>query len=251
MRHGPVFARLFGMLDGGRGSRTALVSVFAGGLILIGVLLAHGTDLRSGRCVEGVVMVIAQSQADRDAACDGAERAILVLDGLGLPVLSPIVVHVVDEIDDIQGASALGTFDARTRLVKVLARSAYSLGSIDETVLGLPFDDELHASVFAHEVTHAVFHQHEARIPLSYTAHEYVAYSVQVMTLPEDYRRRLLDRFDVSPFTNVHQVNGVMLAFDPNSFGVKAYLHFRDSADQNAVLRGLVRASRAGVTEWY
>ncbi len=251
MRHSPVFLRLFNMLDGGRGSRTALVSIFVGGLVLIGLLLTHGADLRAGRCAGGVVTVIAQSPADRDAACDGAGRAIAVLEGLGLPVLSPIVVHVVDKIDIMHGASALGTFDPRTRLVKVLARSAYSLGSVDETVLGLPFDDDLHASVFAHEVTHAVFHQHETRIPLSPTAHEYVAYSVQLTTLPNDHRQRILNRFEVSPFSDVDQVNGIFLAFDPNSFGIKAYLHFRDAADQNAVLEGLVRASRAGTPEWY
>lgn len=251
MRNCPILRRFSDVRAGLKVGPVTLVCAFAGGLVLISLLLAQGTHLRAARCAGGVVTVIADSPSDRDAACSGAEHAIAVLDGLGLPVLSPIVVHVVDEITLDHDASALGTFDPRTHLVKGLARSAYSVGSAEEAVLGLPFDDELHASVFAHEVTHAVFHQHEARIPLSPAAHEYVAYSVQLTTLPVDHRRRILERFEVSPFTNVDQVSSVILAFDPNGFGIKAYLHFRDAADQHAVLRSLVSASRASPPEWY
>lgn len=251
MRYRPVFQSLLVRFCHFAGGRTFLVPAFMGVIVASVVLLTQQSDLRTVRCGGGLVAVIAQSKADRDAACGGAERAIAVLDRLGLPVLSPIVVHVVDEITMTHGASALGTFNPRTRLVKVLARSAYSVGSADEAVLGLPFDEELHASVFAHEVTHAVFHQHEDRIPLSPAAHEYVAYSVQLTTLPVDHRRRILERFEVTPFSDVDQVSSVILGFDPNGFGIKAYLHFRNATDQHAVLRSLVQASRSGAPEWY
>jgi len=251
MRRSPVFRHIFSGFGCLVCRPAFLVPAFMGIIAVSGGLLFQQSELSAVRCGGDAVTVIAQSSADRDAACTGAERAFAVLDRLGLPVLSPIVIHVVDEITVMHGASALGIYDPKTRLVKVLARSAYSVGSTDEAVLGLPFDEDLHASVFAHEVTHAVFHQYEERIPLSPVAHEYVAYSVQLTTLPADHRQRILDRFKVSPFTNVSQVNGTLFAFDPNGFGVKAYLHFRDAADQHAVLRRLVHASRSGAPEWY
>ncbi len=251
MRYSPPLQRLIAVFGRVAGRRAILIPLLVGVVVLSGAWLGREPELRAARCAGGLVTVIAQMPADRAAACAGAENAIAVLDRLDLPVLNPLVVHVVDEITIMHGASALGTFDAKTRLVKALARSAYSVGSTDEAVLGLPFDDVLHESVFAHEVAHAVFHQHEDTIPLSPVAHEYVAYSVQLTTLPEDHRRRILDRFAVSAFTDVTQVNATLFAFDPNGFGIKAYLHFRDAADQHAVLRSLVRASRSGVLEWY
>jgi hypothetical protein len=158
---------------------------------------------------------------------------------------------VVDEIEMPNGAAALGTYDPRTQMVHVLARTAYSLGSVDDQVLGLPFDEELYTSVFSHEVTHAVLHQYEREIPLSPAAHEYVAYAVQLMTLSRPHRRRIVERFDGVPFTDVNQVSTMILAFDPNKFAVKSYLHFRDAGDQHAVLQNLIRASRAASAGWY
>jgi hypothetical protein len=251
MRHNRVFPRFLSVFLGKAVAPVGLFAILAVGGVAIGVLSTRETGPNATRCGGGVVTVIAGAAADREAGCAGAGRAIAVLDDLGLPVLGPIVVQVVDELVIANGVAALGTFDPRTRVVKVLARSAYSVGKADEGVLGLPLDDHLHASVFAHEVTHAVFHQHEARIPLSPAAHEYVAYSVQLTTLPPDHRRRVLERFKVSPFDNVEQVNGMILAFDPNGFGVKAFLHFQGAADQNAVLENLIRASRAAPRQWY
>lgn len=251
MRYSPDFLRFFNVLAGDAGRWTVVVGSVVGVIAVLAMLLVQEPDLRAAACGGGGVTVIAESSYDRDAACTGAGRAIAVLGGLGLTVLGPIVVQVVDEITIMHGVPALGLYDPRTHLVKVLARSAFSPGTAAEAVLGLPFDEDLHASVFAHEVTHAVLHQYEEWIPLGPAAHEYVAYSVQLATLPGPQRRRILDRFEGAAFSNVEQISEIILAFDPNRFAVKAYLHFRDAADQHAVLEGLIGASRVGPPEWY
>ncbi len=74
---------------------------------------------------------------------------------------------------------------------------------------------------------------------------------MQLATLPGPKRRRILDQFEGAAFSDVEQVSDLILAFDPNRFAVKAYLHFRDAADQHAVLEGLSGASRADPPEWY
>jgi hypothetical protein len=58
------------------------------------------------------------------------------------------------------------------------------VGTADDTVLGLPVDAVLYASIFAHEVAHAVIHQNLDGRKLSFAAHEYLAYAVQLGTLP-------------------------------------------------------------------
>ena len=251
MRRVAIFSRFLTVLAGDASHYRVLVAGFFAFISVLYLSLAQGSDLRSDRCVAGSVTVIAPSLADKTAACAGAERAIVFLGELGFPVERSIVIHVVDEIEMTHGASALGTFNPRTHLVHVLARTAFSLGSGDDAILGLPFDDELHASVFSHEVAHAVLFQHQREVPLSPAAHEYLAYSVQLATLPPAHRRRIVDRFDGAGFTDVAEASTIMLAFDPNHFALKSYLHFRDAADQRAVLQSLILASRAGAPEWY
>ena len=145
----------------------------------------------------------------------------------------------------------MGIYDPKADVVKVLARSAFSLGTTGDTVLGLPIDDALYASVFAHEVAHAVIHQNLGGQKLPYAAHEYLAYAVQLATLSAPNRERVLARFPGAAFTELEQVSEMALGLDPDWFAVKAYQHFRKLDDQDAVLRRLLADFPAHQKEWY
>ena len=226
-------------------------------LVVAGLAIAIGVDVAPARgetptpCADVPVNVTAVDGDDVGIGCRGAGLAIAFLAKRGFTVRTPIVAEVVDAIDIIPGASVLGFFDPHADVVKVLARSAFSSGTTADTVLGLPIDDALYASVFAHEVAHAVIYQNLGGQKLPYAAHEYLAYAVQLSTLSAPNRERILARFPGAAFTELEQVSEIVLGLDPDRFAVKAYQHFRKLDDQDAVLRRLLADFPAHQKEWY
>ena len=226
-------------------------------LVVAGLAIAIGVDVAPARgetptpCADVPVNVTAVDGDDVGIGCRGAGLAIAFLAKRGFTVRTPIVAEVVDAIDIIPGASVLGFFDPHADVVKVLARSAFSSGTTADTVLGVPMDETLYTSIFTHEVAHAVIYQNLGGRKLPLAAHEYLAYAVQLATLPPSYREPILARFPGAGFSALEQVSELALGFDPDRFAVKAYLHFRKLDDQDAVLRRLLADFPTGSGEWY
>ncbi len=217
----------------------------------LGLIVAAAPGAAAAPCAETRVSVAADHADDVRVACRGVVGAIRFLAERGFIVREPVIIEVVASIDVIPGATVLGIYDPNADVVKVLARSAFSSGTVGDVVLGLPVDEALYASIFAHEVAHAVIHRNIGQQKLSPAAHEYLAYAVQLATLPAAYRERVLARFPGAGFSDLEQVSEIFLGFDPDRFAVKAYLHFRKLDDQDAVLRQLLAAFPTGSSEWY
>lgn len=237
----------------GRGGlgRSVFPLAAAGLSIVVGLIVATAPGVAATPCGETQVSVAAGNADDVRVACRGVAGAIAFLAERGFGVREPVFVEVVESIEVIPGASVLGIYDPKADVVKVLARSAFSSGTVGDVVLGLPVDEALYASVFAHEVAHAVIYRNIGRRELSPAAHEYLAYAVQLATLPVAYRQRVLARFPGAVFTDLDQVSEIALGFDPDRFAVKAYQHFRKLDDQDAALRRLLAEFPAGSSEWY
>lgn len=237
----------------GRGwfGRGGLRLAAAGLVILLGQIGATAPGVAATPCAGTGVSVAAENADDARFACRGVIEAVDFLAERGFAVRKPVKVEVVESIDVIPGASVLGIYDPKADVVKVLARSAFSSGTADDTVLGLPIDDDLYASIFAHEVAHAVIYQNLGGQKLPFAAHEYLAYAVQLATLSVPERERVLARFPGAAFTELEQVSEVVLGMDPDRFAVKAYQHFRKLDDQDAVLRRLLADFPARSREWY
>lgn len=218
---------------------------------MLGQIGATAPGVAATPCAGTGVSVAAENADDARFACRGVIEAVDFLAERGFAVRKPVKVEVVESIDVIPGASVLGIYDPKADVVKVLARSAFSSGTTDDTVLGLPIDDDLYASIFAHEVAHAVIYQNLGGQKLPFAAHEYLAYAVQLATLSVPERERVLARFPGAAFTELEQVSEVVLGMDPDRFAVKAYQHFRKLDDQDAVLRRLLADFPARSREWY
>jgi hypothetical protein len=219
--------------------------------LALGPIVATPSGVAAIPCAETPVIVTATDANDARVACRGAVDAISFLAERGFRVGEPVVVAVVEGIDVVPGASVLGIYDPKGDVVQVLARSVFSSGTTGDTVLGLPVDDTLYASIFAHEVAHAVIYRNIRHREISSAAHEYLAYAVQLATLPPSYRERILARFPGGGFTDLEEVSEVVLGFDSDRFAVKAYRHFRELDDQDAVLGTLLAHLPTRDTEWY
>lgn len=237
----------------GRGwfGRAGVRLAAAGPVILLGLIVATAPGVAATPCAGTRVSVAADNADDARFACRGVVEAVDFLAERGFAVRKPVFVEVVESIDVVPGASVLGIYDPKADVVKVLARSAFSLGTPGDTVLGLPIDDSLYTSIFAHEVAHAVIYQNLGGQKLPFAAHEYLAYAVQLATLSAPNRERVLARFPGAEFTELEEVSEIVLGLDPDRFAVKAYQHFRKLDDQDAVLRRLLADFPAHQKEWY
>lgn len=68
----------------------------------------------------------------------------------------------------------------------------------------------------------------------------YIAYVVQLATLPETFREQLLAEFDNPAFQHERQMSRIFLQMAPEVFAVKAYRHFVAQPDPTAFFQRLL-----------
>nr|WP_152206359.1 DUF6639 family protein [Marinobacter changyiensis] len=76
----------------------------------------------------------------------------------------------------------------------------------------------------------------------SLETHEYIAYVVQLATLPVALRQQLLVLFGNPAFQNEREINRIFLQLDPEVFTVKAYRHFIAHPDSQAFFQRLLNS---------
>jgi len=171
-------------------------------------------------------------KSDFLAACTGAARAMTYMLDNGFREPGEIKIRIVDSLEENQVPVAHGHFDPKTSIATVMSRSVYRDSRVQNHVLGQPMDGELYASIFSHEVAHAVAHENFAVEKPPTVAHEYIAYTVQLATLPDDLRSRILTAIPGTGFEHVGEISELYMAFDPDRFAVQVYRHFMRSTNK-------------------
>lgn len=88
----------------------------------------------------------------------------------------------------------------------------------------LPMRD-VYDSLIIHEVTHAILREHVGRRRLPVAAHEYVAYAIQVASMPRATRRLFLAALPAQTPRSFAPFNDVYLGMSPLRFAANAYRH--------------------------
>ena len=226
-------------------SRSSLLA-FTGTVLSLSLSVSTGTV--AIRCVDTDVIIFGGNDRDASTACKGATQAVDVLARIGLTNGRPITIHVDDRMEQIQGVPVIGFYDPESAQIRVASRFALNAGTTDATLFDLPINEPLYASVFAHEVTHAVIDSAVGDGPVrrlrpTRAAQEYVAYSIQLATLPDALRSRILNRITVSGFDAPVDVTETYLALAPNRFAVSAYRHFIDVDDREGFVHQFLEES--------
>ena len=198
-------------------------------------------------CADPRLQVESDETVSADLACEGGHRAIGFLTGLGLSVPPGLVIEVVAALPELYGAGQLGSFDADTGRIRVLAYPQCEQVARTNPVFGMAMDEDLYRGIVAHEVAHAFFaanHNAKGRVIV---AQEYIAYTTQFMAMSPALRARILAASQTRAFDNEDSMSELYYFLDPHAFAIAAFRHFRAQPDPAGfiwrLLRGEVRTS--------
>jgi len=200
-------------------------------LAFLAIAFAHPVAAAERRCAGTNATVNADSAYDAYLACAGAADAVAFLSQQGFTVDTVMQIDILDSVflhpEENPSFRILGQFDAKQNRIMVTSIEGQREMAKEKPIFGVPYDVALFRSVVAHEVAHAIaednFHVEEP----TRLAHEYIAYVVQLATMPPRLSQRVFETFPTQAFASEMEINPMIHGLNPDLFAVKAYRHFR------------------------
>jgi hypothetical protein len=224
------------------GPRKLLASLLFGLLALALPAKSMAADIA---CPDANVVVSEWTHDDATEICAVIAGALDLLRAMGIALSDKLVVRPLG----VQGAAfdghSIARYDARTNEIHLLPHDV-ALRSFEAgpQAFGLPMTRVLWRSRIAHETAHAAAEPHFApRIPKA-AASEYIANVIQLMSLPDAMRDRVLDNYrNLAAWGSEHEVSMTYYFLDPSAFAVKSYRHYMaiPQADRPDFIQRLLR----------
>ena len=199
------------------------------------------------RCPGALVDVTAASEDERSLACSAADQALELLGRCEISLRRPLRVQIGDEHRHPLRWPVLGFFE--TKHERVLVARYESMPSLAKgTPFALLSQRDLFKSIVLHEIVHGVLHQHAGRHVMSHAAGEYLAYALQIESLPPSGRDSFLQAIEPRVSTADLIFTDVLWSLDPFFFAAHAYDHFKDSDNGCTHLRALLEGQVAFIS---
>ena len=145
------------------------------------------------------------------------------------------------------GDLAYGQYDGARDRLELMSPAAIAAQQPPPQLFGRAIDAAMYTGLVAHELAHAVAAQQKRTDRLGSPAQEYLAYAVQVASLPGPLRDAIVAEAGVRGWEAGDTVSLVYLGLNVHRFAVKSYLHLYGHPDRaNAV--AIVLASRGNRT---
>lgn len=199
-------------------------------LVFLAAALAQPAAAAERRCAGTNTTINAESAYDAYLACAGAADAAAFLSQHGFTVDTVMRVDVLDSVflhmEERPSFRVLGQFDAEQDRILVTSIDGQREMAKEKPIFGVSYDVALFRSVVAHEVAHAIAEDNFRVDEPTRLAHEYIAYVVQLATMPPRLRQLVLDRHPVRAFDSELEINPMLYGMNPDVFAVKSYGHF-------------------------
>lgn len=199
------------------------------------------------RPCDGQPVEVEGDSRDVDVVCAASVAALARLAELGLVPERPIRVVLVDAGIVYNGHLAYGQYDGPHERLELMSPAAIASQQPPPQLFGQPMDGPMYVGLVAHELTHAVAAQAKRSDRLGSPAQEYLAYAVQLASLPAALRETIVAAAKVAAWEPGDEVSLVYLGLDVHRFAVKSYLHLYHHADRPAALAAVL-ASRGNRT---
>lgn len=186
------------------------------------------------------VTVFSERADEGELACQAVGTTLTFMRRRGFRVDTEFTIDLVDRPLSLHGTEVKGTYDSRSFHIEVPSFPQAQMMAQRHPPFRMSMNHRMWQSFVAHEVAHAVAQANFQVSKPSLEAHEYVAYVVQLATLPDTLRKQLLEAFDNSAFQHERQISRIFLELDPEVFAVKAYLHYVAQPDPPAFFQRLL-----------
>ena len=224
--------------------RTAFISLWPVPGVLFVAILTAGTltpnlARADGRCPGSPIEVTGATQREFDLVCDGASKALRQLGACRIATRREIRIELRAGISHPVGRDAIAYYDT-VRGIVLVPRFETVAATVAETPYRFLSPSEFYRSMVVHELVHAVLQQNARRAPQSRSEQEYPAYALQIASLSDSARARLLQPYAHLAVKGEFIFNDILLALDPIHFALRAYLHFSESGGGCTRLRSLL-----------
>ncbi len=194
------------------------------------------------------VTIVSTDNTDHSFICATAAKTFTFLEGFNLFHPRPLTIKLVNEpIKSVMG-EVYGSYDPYQHEISLMHFNAINNQAKVYSLLSETFDREEYAGIIAHELTHAMV-QHLLEISPSAMAHEYViaqeylAYSTQVAVMSKQRQQQIANRLKVEAWQSGHMINAFYMAFSPDKFAIKSYLHLVGMDDPQPFITALLKTS--------
>lgn len=209
-------------------------------LALVISLMPGATPAAPILCPDTMISVEAKDQETRVLVCDTVVTTLPRLADCGLDQRLSLTIDVVDRVM-IGDVPCLATFDCSTHTITLTHPDALALRLAETpSPLSLLEPEPLIRSLIVHELSHALFDQMSIGSARSAANHEYVAYAMQLASLPADQRQLLLDAHPVTGPISEMELNEFIAAMAPFQFASKVWAHFSTPENGCAFIGKLV-----------
>lgn len=210
------------------------------GIILLG-MAAGSLSAETRQCAGSNVRVTGADPALLDKTCDAVATAEKLFSQCKMLALSDRVeIALVDSVQP----GCVAQYHRGDACIEVLlpeTMQSLRLQEKEESVLSFLPISEYFSSVIVHELAHASYDQIPCPETSCLATHEYLAYAMQIMSLPPSSRavfeqRALLDRF-----ISIDELDAMNLVLGPNLFIQKVWTHFSAKEDPCAFIGQISR----------
>ncbi len=179
------------------------------------------------RCTRSGIHVPQWTAAERERVCVAAEAAVGFLRGLGFVYRDGLTIRPLEDAPAQYRGSEIGHFDIGRNEIQILRLANVADAVRLRSAFDMPMSPALWESYISHEVAHAVAEQHFARGVRRFTASEYVAAVVQLVTMEPGLREMVLSRFPgLEPYRSADEISSLYYLMAPGQFAVKVYRHY-------------------------
>ena len=207
--------------------RFSLFSVFAFASVVVPLSAEEFICETSG------IQVNAARAEDSDKVCEAVRDAETLFQSCSLPrAVSGLRIEVVDQLK--QGCVAL--YHCGENWIEVLAPGAMQSQRLPESAFAPLGIEDYFRSVVIHEVAHAVFDKTPCPFQDCVAAAEYVAYTLQVMSLTPEQQKTFEGSAGLDRKISRDELNAMYLFLAPNKFAQKAWTHLKQRDDPCAFL---------------
>ena len=182
------------------------------------------------------VTVTADDSSLAAQTCIATQSVLARLSQCHVRLRQPVKIEIVTDLP----SSCLGLYHCGENHIEVLSPEAALATRTEDSVFSPLTKQEFFASILAHELTHAAYDATPCPFGDCAATAEYLAYAMQIMTLPPDKRDEIETGFEITRTISRDEINPMILYMAPDVFIRKSWGHLTQRENSCAYVKQIM-----------